>query len=300
MNAIKAMELKFKINALAVLALTAVFGYFFMLAKHDPALAPIVPFDDDPYDAIGSFCLIVSLLLSCLSLFRAFWPHRPTPPTPLQKVFLSRTMIADPLGVLVTLACDGIAMARHPSNWVEKPAARELLGLIAGMAALSVAVLFAVRLSARRLELPVDRGQSRKALAVLVFFAIVLAVFPENAVHSVIPHFLAIVLGFVVIAAPQRAWSMALLPYRTQAAQQNRATPPARSRFWLQWGAIALLGFAVGAFILVQEIFVEGAGNAPLRQVLLVSAVFIGAGSSCLLVAFAFLKTPLGLFSGAR
>jgi hypothetical protein len=57
---------------------------------------------------------------------------------------------------------------------------------------------------------------------------------------------------------------------------------------------------AIGAFVLVQELFSDGAANAPLRQVLLVSAVFIGAGASCLLVAFAFLKKPLGLFQRAQ
>ena len=294
------MEPKFKINALAVLALTGVFAYFFMFAKHHPALAAIIPFDDDPYDAIGSFCLIVSFFLSGLSLFRAFWPYRPGPPSALRKAFLSRTLIAVPLGVLVTLDCDGIAMERHPSAWTGKPASLELLALIGAIATLSLIVLFAVRQSALRLELPMERGQTRKALGVTVFFSIILALFPENVVDSVFPHFLAIVLGFVLIAAPQAAWAVALLPYRICAARLNGTESPDRFRVWSQWAVVSSLGLAIGAFILVQDIFVDGDGNAPLRQVLLVSAVFIGAGASCLLVAFAFLKKPLGLFQRAR
>jgi hypothetical protein len=294
------LEPKFKVNALAVLALTGVFGCFFMITKHEAALAAIIPFDDDPYDAIGSFCLIVSSFLSGISLYRAFRPYRPDPPAAINKAFLSRTLIAVPLGVLVTLVCDGIALARHPAKWTGKPATLELLALIAVLAALSIIVLFAVRQSALRLELPIDRGHTRKALGVLAVFVIILALFPEKVVDSIFPHFLAIVLCFVLIAASQRAWAVALLPYRTYAARLDGAKPLAHSRIWIQWGAISILGVAIGAFVLVQELFSDGAANAPLRQVLLVSAVFIGAGASCLLVAFAFLKKPLGLFQRAQ
>jgi hypothetical protein len=290
------MDLIFKLNALAALALSVIFDFFFMLTKHDPRLASIIPFAEDPYDSVGSFCMIVSFLLATLSLVRAFWPYRSGSPKAIQKAFLARTQIAVPLGVLVTLACDLVAMARHTSSWTGKPATAELLGLITGMAALSLGVLFIIWRSARLLALPVDRGQSRKAILALLFCVLILGLFPERVIHSVFLHFLAIVLGFVLVAAPQAALAVAFLPYQTTDARSGGAAREPRLRGWMQWGAISLLGLAIGVLILLQEIFGDGAGNAPLRQVLLVSAVFIGAGTSCLLVAFAFLKKPLGLF----
>ncbi len=290
------MPAKYRLNALAALALAVVFYFFFMFTKHDPALAPIIPFADDPYDSIGSFCLIVSVLLAVLSLLRAFRPYRPEPPGALHKVFLARTQIALALGVLVTLAGDAIAMARHLSTWTGKAATSELLALMGGMAALSFAVLFLVRQSAREVELPVIPGQSARALIVVLAAVLVLALFPEDAIHSVFPHFLAIVIGFVLVAAPQAALAVALLPYDTAGTRSPGAATRSRSRLWTQWGAITLFGIALGSVTLLQEIFGEGAGNAPLKQVLVLSAVFIGAGTSVLLVAFAFLKKPLGLF----
>jgi hypothetical protein len=290
------MNAKYKLNALAVLALSMAFYFFFMFTKHDPAVAAIMPFGDDPYDAIGSFCLILSLVLSVFSLVRAFRPYRPGPPPAPSRAFLARTQIAVPLGVLVTLSADGIAMARHISQWAGKPSTRELAALMLGMAAISLVVLFVVRQSARAIELPAFEHGSRRALIVVLVCAAVLTVFPEEIIHSVFLHFLAIVLGDILIAAPQAALAVALLPFDTAAIRAASAAAQSRSRLWIQWGAVMLLGIAIGASILGMEIFGEGAGEASLIQMLLVSSVFVGAGTSALLIAFAFFKKPLGLF----
>lgn len=290
------MKLKFKLNAVAALALAMAFHLFFMFTKHDPTLAGILPFADDPYDALGSFCMIVSYLLAVLALIRAFRPYGPGEATAIHKVYLARTQAAVAFGVLATLAGDLIAIARHTAIWFGKPAMVELLALMAGMAALSLAALILIRLSVRKLRLPFIQHRSRNALIVLLFFVIVLAIFPENMTQAVFPHFVAIVLGFVLAAAPQAAFAVALLPYQTTGKTTSTAGTQPRLRLWLQWGAVALLGLAIGVFILLQEIFADGAGDTPLQQIVIVSAVFIGAGIAALLVAFGFLKRPLGLF----
>ncbi len=43
-----------------------------MLAKHAPGMRDVIPFGEAPFDAIGSFGVIVAVLLSVLSLARAF------------------------------------------------------------------------------------------------------------------------------------------------------------------------------------------------------------------------------------
>jgi len=292
------MGLRPRFNALAVLALSAAFYFFFMTAKHDPELSPIVPFGDDPYDAVGSFCLILSLLLAVLSLVRAFRPYRAPRPTALDQAFLARTQIAIPLGILVALAADAIAMARHTSIWMGKAGASKLEALLLGMAAMSVAAVYLVRRSARGIELPVASTKSTKTVVAVLAFIVVLAFFPERLIQSVPLHFLAILLSFVLIAASQAVLSVVLLPFATDKPNAEPAAAP-RSKRWIQWGSVALVGLAIGASILMSELFGEGAANAPLSQVLILSAVFIGAGTACLLIAFAFFKKPLGLFSRA-
>ena len=293
------MGAKFKVNALAVLALAAAFCYFFMFTKHDPSLAVIIPFGEDPYDSLGSFCLIISGLLAILSLFRAFRHNRVGPPSALRKAFLARTQLAVPLGVLVTLGADGIAMARHTTEWAGRPSTTRLLALVAGMAALSIAVLMLVRRSARGVELPVTRNQARRAGIVVLVSTSVLTIFPEDIIRSVALHFLTIVLGFALIAAPQAALAVAILPFDTADMRISGARPRSGSKSWIQWSAVAILGISVGVFALMGEMFGENEGSGPLLRNLIVSAFFVGSGTAALLIAFAFFKKPLGLFSDA-
>ena len=290
------MNWRFKFNSLAVLALTLAFCWFFMFAKHDPLLAPIIPFGDDPYDAVGSFCMIVSPLLAALSLFRAYRPHGTRPPAALNGVFLARTQLSVPIGIQATLVADAIAMARHPTMWIGKPAAFELLALMAGLAVLSIVVLSLVARSIPGLKPALNRNAWKKALITALVCSAILVLFPEAVIHRVILHFIAIVLGFVLVAAPQAAFATVLLPCNTAEVGKAGIAGLSRSRLWLQWSLVTLSGIAIGAILLLEEIFVDGAGKAPLMQVVLVSCMFIGAGTALFLVAFAFYRKPLGIF----
>lgn len=219
------MTLRHKLTALAALAFAVLFNQFFMFTKHEPSLAAIIPFADDPYDAIGSMAMIISALLAVLSLFRAFRPHRTGTPTVLSKVFLARIQIAVPLSVLVALGADGLAMARHLSVWTGKPATGELLALLAGMAAISLALLFLIRVSVRGIGFRVMQNESRRAIAVVLVCGATLALFPENVIQNVSLHFLTIIVGFVLFFAPQSALIVALLPYDAAETQIEGASP---------------------------------------------------------------------------
>ena len=98
----------------------------------------------------------------------------------------------------------------------------------------------------------------------------------------------------MLIAAPQTAFATAFLPIDTSLV----ATSPNSSKVWLwaQWGGVALLGLAMGASIGALELFGEGGERPPLKQALLVGSIFTGAGLALLVVAFAFFRSPLGLF----
>src|ERR1019366_8901886 len=181
------MGLRFKLNALAAVVLAVLFYSFFMTTKHDPVLSLIVPFGDDPYDAVGSFCLILSVLLALLSL--------------------ARTQLAIPIGILAALAADAIALVRHASMWMGKAGASELGALLLGMTALCLASVYLIRRTAHGIELPRAPSDSRRTTIAVLAFVVGLAVFPEQIIHSVSLHFLAILLSFALIAACQATLS---------------------------------------------------------------------------------------------
>lgn len=290
------MKLIFKLSSLAVLALSALFYWFFMFTKHDPSLSSLIPFGDDPYDAIGSFCMILSIPLTILVLVRAFRPYSAPGPSLPQMAFLARAQAAVALGVLVAIAADCVAMIRHPSQWTGKASTGELLALIFGVAALSAVVLFQVRHPARRIDLTCTAGPWRRALIVLLASIAILALFPEEIIRNALAHFLTIVLSFVLIAAPQTALAVALLPFDTAQVPKNPESARARFRLWTQWGGVTLFGLMIGASAGTMELFGEGGERPPMMQILLVGSLFTGAGTAALLIAFAFFRKPLGLF----
>jgi hypothetical protein len=142
-----------KANTLLSAALAGVFYLFFMFAKHDPLLCAVIPFLNDPYDAVGSFAAISSILLVLNALVQSFRPYR-TPPTEEQKVYLIRTQMAIALAALITLVSDLVAMARHAVMWLRTSVAGELIVLLGLVAVGAIVVVYLIRRSMNMIDLP--------------------------------------------------------------------------------------------------------------------------------------------------
>lgn len=288
------MPTALKRNAVIVFGLAALFYWSFMLAKHDPALRDIIPFGNDPYDAVGSFGVIVGMLIALLSLVRAFQPYREHPPSTAQRVYLIRSQVAVVLAVLITLAADVIAMARNPSMWIGAASRYWLIALLGGMAVVTVAVQLLIRASQENLP---EGGMQRwtpAAIATLLSI-LILALYPEQLINRTATHLLTVVAGDIVLFAPMRPLLNALVPYK--ADQGRMETTPARSRFSTvsqRWGIVVGVGALIGALAFWGEIS-EGRSALPIGRLLFVASVFIGLGLAGLLIAYAFLGKPLGL-----
>jgi hypothetical protein len=284
---------KLELYSLPVLALALAFDWFFEFSKHNAVLRPIIPFGDDPYDAAGSFCLITCSLLAGLSLFRALRAYSSKESPPHSGTFLARTQMVVPLGILATVGADAIAMMRHAPQWAARPGAAELLALLAGMGALALAVLLLVPKAASPGPSP-SRGSAFKRAAVTIAFSgFVLAVFPDEWIQSLPVHLLAILIGFVVVAATQAELAVAILPYSAEELEGNAAASGRQSKRWVAWVAVILCGAVIGGATLVAEIRESGLAHG--MQALAVALVYVGAGICCLLIAFGFHRTPLGL-----
>src|SRR5512143_3202897 len=119
-----------KLNSLLVLVLAIAFFIFFDRTKHLPALADILPFGEDPYDAVGSFGIQLAFFAALLAMLRASRPYEGKRGQN-QVGLLLRTQVVSVLAVAVTLAADLVAMLRYRSTWLD--AASLLISLMAGM-----------------------------------------------------------------------------------------------------------------------------------------------------------------------
>ncbi|MDP2530925.1 MAG: hypothetical protein Q8W51_14450 [Candidatus Palauibacterales bacterium] len=274
-------------TALLTAVVALAFLLFFQFTVHDPVLAPILPFYQDPFDAVTTFGVIAAGLLSLLSVVRA----RRTTYTYRQSVLLARTQVAVAGAVFVTLGSDGVAMLRYLPRWMGRPGDLELVGLVSGLFGLALLLWLAVRLAVRDLSLGVRSW--RKAAAVSAAGATALALFPESLTRSVAGTVAAVATGMLALFAPLSTLPGAFLPFDEARRPETDGSPDPRRRGRRRWAAAALVGVATGIALLVGEWSGEGLPAPGLR--VLIASLFVGAATVGLLAAYWFLRGPLGL-----
>src|SRR2546425_6818823 len=278
-----------KRNALIIVGLAALFYWFFMFMKHDPALRDVIPFGVDPYDAVGSFGVIIGMLIALLSLVRAFRPYRTHPPSSAQRFYLARAQMAVVLSVLITLVADTVAMARHTSAWMQAASRIELLILLACVATITVAVGALVRRSMKP-----DAGSWTRATVISLVSVLLLVVYPEQLIGKTTTHLLTVLVGDLLLFVPLRALLTAIVP---DDAQRIGVSASSSGKSLYGWGLVTLVGIVIGALLFVAEMTEGGGGSAPrLAQLMLIACVFVGLATMGLLIAYAFMGGPLGLW----
>lgn len=311
-------------------ALTALlFVLFFDVSKHQPALAVVNPFTTDPYDAVGSFATQLALVAALLALVRAFRPYGPAPAPTAQAHLLARAAALTSLAVLVTMASNGVALARHPALWMSQPAGRALAGLVAGLAVVALLTLW----SALAVRGPCPPRIRRGALIDgLVAFALclgaflLLAFYPEDWTRQVVTEVVTIAAGVLALFLP--LWALDRVLFATPPAVfadvlndvgaiadavcarlgiANLLGAPVRflARMpivrWLNprrhpWAPMLLLALLLGALLWLAEMLGEGGGQVRLGLALLVAAIFLGGECFAVIVGYVLLARPLGLF----
>lgn len=281
----------FKRNSVLCLALAAVFNWGFMFAKHDAALRGVIPFGDDPYDAIGSFAIFVALIVAVVAMVRAFRQY-PMPVSATQRLFVLRAQTAVVLVVLITLEADAVAMVRHPGVWIHSHAVAKLMALLAGLGLAATGVQSLVIGSERS-----QRWEPRRWTTVAIattLAAAVLMFYPERLIAGVWTHLLTVVVSAVILFATTRALLLALVPdigSDTAPDISGRERPSGRTR---HWAVVILVGAAFGAFAFLGELS-EGSGAQSIARILAVAGVFLGLAIAGVGAAFGFLGAPLGL-----
>jgi hypothetical protein len=283
-----------KINAAAVFVVAVVFYWFFMFCKHDAALSKIIPFGDDPYDAVGSFAIIIGILAALLSLFRAFRPYPPNGASIENRVYLVRAQTCVVLTVFITLVADAVAMGRHASMWKSSPERNELILLLAGMAIVAISVESLIRRSAKEIVPARVATAWIRAVSVSLVAVLLLALYPERLINGIATHLLTVVVGALILFVPMRPLLTALVPYEPGSAVGEAA---AGKRGFLRrnrWGIVLLIGVILGVFYFAGEMS-EGTGGMSIRRIVFVGAVFVGLSTIGLAIAYTFLGIPLGL-----
>ena len=290
------MPNNFKINAFIIFVLAILFYFFFMASKHDPSLSPVNAYAEDPYDAIGSFGVQAAILLSILSLIRAFRPYGMNAPSEEQKLFLARTQMLVVLAVAVTLTSDIVAMVRYLSSWIKSPDGHELASFLSGLAFLTFMGGILVYRSAREIHSPSVPKVWRRAAIILLAAIVILAFYPSGITQSTPGALFTVIVGAILLFAPMWALGIALVPYPIEGQQQESITRfDWLKRYKYQVISVILLGIVMGIFLVFGE-STEGGTSPHLTGLAFVAIIYISLETSAVLIGYGFLRKPLGLF----
>jgi hypothetical protein len=280
------MKSRPKIDALLVCGLSLLFSYAFFLLKHHPAFRDIIPFGEDPYDAIGSLAIIAGNLLAATCLVRVFLPQLVGRSG--GSLYVARTQAAVALCFLMTVFTDAIAMLRHLSQWRGSSAEHALLMTLGTLLAASLGVLIVVRPRAQ----PQSFGRWIMPCIALIAALLCLWFYPESLIHNTVAHIITCDISDVLLIAPVAFFVLRLFP-----DEASPTTSAAGSSHDLgsipRWTIVTLLGLFIGLAAFLAEIR-ESAGSLPIARLAFVGSVYAYLGLSGLLIAYAFLRKPLG------
>lgn len=280
------MQANLRRNAVLVSALALFFWWGFMFAKHDSLLRPIIPFGEDPYDAVSSFGAIAAILLALLSIVRAFfplWAGRGRSP-----IYVLRAQAAVPFCVLVTIAAEAVAMVRHVPEWVGKPGSARLVTLQIALTLSASAALGLIRDTKSRVTAP--------AAAVWAGSLLLLAFYPEQWIGNTPGHLLTVVLGATFLFVPVSALVKSWLP-NTPVTEPASEVTQRSGRRYTGFALATTVGLLIGVAAYAGELS-EEKSLPPLSQIVFVGSIYLGLGASGLIIAYACLGRLLGFAIG--
>jgi hypothetical protein len=324
------MPRSLKIHACVTLLLAVLFYVFWNVSKHQPALALVNVFADDPYDAVSSFAVQFALLAALLSFLRAFRPYPANGISQVQSELFTGGAYLTFVSIGVVLLTNVIAMIRHIPQWAASPAGYVLALLMGGLGLLTLAASWSLHHAADTTRVQTTRAAWITALSCSLAGVLILSVYPESWRQNLYGELFTIVLGMSLFLVVTWGWGNVVAPapraqfediiddltaiYRWLTARGNLFRALARlcasiyhwpvlhaATGWLNprrhtWNGIILLGIIMGALMAFFEAMSEGGpgGHFPL-----ILAIFVSMESLGVLLGYTLFRKPLGLFRRA-
>lgn len=321
---------RLKLGSLLVLVLSLLLFVFLQYTKHAPGLGDANPFGEDPYDAVGSFGVLLAPFAGLLAVVRAFRPYPQESPDPGQLRMLLRSGVVALLAVVVTLAADAVGLGRAVLADGVFPAAAPLAGLLGGMGFLTLLAGWAFLGLQCGAGLPSASRPWVRALVVSMLAIVILAVYPSDWREAGIAGgIFTALLGMALLFLTVWALASAVLPgagasredifddlaalFRDWRRRLGRlafpltwlvkliALPPvAKLLNWFRprrhrWHLVLVAAALLGLFLLLPEMLVEGGAPDPGRF-LLVVGMYVGIGAAGVLLGYLLLGGYLGIY----
>jgi len=323
------MPRQFKYTAILTFALSILFFIFFDQSKHVPALAEVNSFNIDPYDAVGSFGILLAMFTGLLSLVRAFRPYATEEIASHQALLILRGETVTLLSIAITLAADVVAMLRNPSMAIGSSAGLTLSALVIGLALPTALAGWWIYRSTQNIPLASGNRSWTRAIIIGLANITILAVYPPSWDNGIGGGILTALLGMLILFVSLWALAIAIFPQTNILFEDSMDDFVAIYRWfkshagfavrlfnfaeklvnlawmrallgWLNprkhnWNFIILIAVGMGIALASAEAIGEGA-SPDLGKFVLVMSVFIGIGGAGVIFGYLLLADFLGIF----
>lgn len=317
-----------RLASVGALTLTALFIILFDRAKHDPGLARVNPFAEDPYDSVGSFGVQTAIVCATISAIRAFRTDLKTESLYNRYTYTLRAIAVSQLAIIVTMLSDMVALVRYTSLWDHSPEGDLLVAFTGGLLLLSSGFcLFVIRLANRRKVCSQNPLRPRQTVLLLIVLGL-LGIYPGAWREGLTGAILTAALGMVFLFYLVTLLSKAMFPcpdvpekdliddlqriYRSlkprsgYLARVTESIGHSSSLPWLrkvmdflnprkhEWNLLALMAILVGFLLALVDLF-SGGPSPGVGQAILVTVVFVILESAGVFLGYALLRRFLGL-----
>ena len=301
-----------------VCILVLCFFLFFNLSKHEPGLARVSPYGEDPYDAVGSFGIQLSAAAALISLMRVLRPRQGGVVSREALTLILKGNNVALVSMLVTLAADGMAMVRYLNRWTGSGTGWILAAGWAGLALAGGLALWGMLRLGRPLKQARETGAWIRVAAVWAAALLALGFYPEAWRETTAGAILTALAGMLLLffQSVTLAWFLwpggktpafetflddltALYHYmklRLQGVplikkfQLPRRLNPRRH----PWLLVILLALGAGLALLAAEGLGEGLPKP--EAMLLVAGVYVGIEGAGVLLGYVLFNRYLGIF----
>ena len=317
-----------RLVSISSLLFATLFILLFERAKHDPGLAGVNPFAEDPYDVVGSFGVQLAFACSILSAIRAFGTDLKTESLYNRYTYTLRAIGVSQLAIIVTMLADLVALVRHSALWNPSRGVDILIGFTGGLLLLSSGFcLYLIRLANRRSVCSKNPLRQVQVVPFLMLLGL-LGIYPGGWRDGIAGAIATASAGMGFLFFPVALLSKAMFPcpdvpekdlvddlYGICQTLKPRSGFLARLTDLVErsagttglgiikgmfnprkheWTLLTLIAILAGVLVASIEIFSEGPSR-EVGQTLLVAIVYIVLESAGVFLGYALLKRFLGL-----
>jgi hypothetical protein len=298
-----------RLTAFANLLLATLFLLFFDRAKHDPAFAAVNPFAVDPYDAVGSFGVQLSIACALIAVIRAIRTDLQTDSLYNRFTYTLRAMGVTQLGIIVTVLADLAAVVRFPGVWS---------GFAEGIVLVSITGLmivfpsgftwYLIRLAKRR-EVCSQNPLTRPQIVPFLVCLALLGAYPSGWREGIAGAILTVLVGMVFLFYAVTLLSNAVFPCPDiperdlvdditgivrSLVPRSVILPDQFDPRKCEWTFLAAASILLGGLIAFAELFGENASHtAP--PALCVAALLLTIECAGIFLGYALLRRFLGI-----